>query len=168
MDLQLKRSSKGRCIPRTAHSYPSSTGRRVSPRRLCMGFQAVSRSRYTLLDYPTTDDTTLDLNQTTLSTGAGWSMLDNVIVCNGTIFIVSNTPSQFPPLTHMFSTGVPMSSDPASWAGKDATDREMRIVSTEVAKALFGDYGSRIEGVSFLCNDDMQCESSLCYMVGET
>lgn len=86
-------------------------------------------------------------------------MFDNVILCNGTLFIVSNTPSQFPPLTHMFSTGVFMESDPASWAGKDTTDREMRIVSTDEARVLFGNYGSRIKGVSFLCNDAMQCES---------
>ena len=87
----------------------------------------------------------------------GWSLLDNVILMNGTLFIVANDASKLPPLDKMFSTGVSMENDPASWRGRDTTDGEMQVVSQDKARVLFGDFGSRIQGTTFLCNDAPQC-----------
>lgn len=88
----------------------------------------------------------------------GWALLDNVILMNGTVFIVTNDVTKFPPLGKMFSTGVPMESDPNSWRGRDTTPREMQFVDQIHAHNLFGDFGSRIKGTTFLCNDAPQCK----------
>ena len=87
----------------------------------------------------------------------GWSLLDNVILMNGTLFIVANDRTKLPPLDKMFSTGVPMESEPATWRGRGTTDREMQVVNQEAARTLFGNFGSRIQGTTFLCNDAPQC-----------
>lgn len=89
----------------------------------------------------------------------GWSLLDNVVLMNGTLFIVANDRGKIPPLDKMFSTGVPMESEPETWRGRDTTDREMQVVNQEKAHELFGDFGSRIQGATFLCNDAPQCTS---------
>lgn len=83
--------------------------------------------------------------------------MDNVVMFNGTLFIIANDASAFPELRKMFSSGVPMESDPSTWSGKDPTSREIQIVNQERARELFGEHGSRIEGTSFLCNDAPQC-----------
>ena len=87
----------------------------------------------------------------------GWSLLDNVILMNGTLFIIANDRTKLPPLDKMFSTGVPMESEPATWRGRGTTDREMQVVNQEAARTLFGNFGSRIQGTTFLCNDAPQC-----------
>jgi hypothetical protein len=76
---------------------------------------------------------------------------------NGTLFIIANDRSNIPPLDKVFSTGVPMESDPATWRRRDTTDKEMQVVNQEKARELFGDFGSRIQGTTFLCNDAPQC-----------
>ncbi|KAF8315003.1 hypothetical protein DL93DRAFT_2057788 [Clavulina sp. PMI_390] len=98
---------------------------------------------------------------------AGWSLLENVVLLNGTLFIVSDDTSKFPPLDKMFSTGVPMESEPSTWRGRDTTPREMQIVSTKRASELFGPYGSRIQGTTFFCNDASQFASHYYHFVGE-
>lgn len=112
-------------------------------------------SPYVFNDYCTSRISVLDFGL------KGWAVMDNVIVLNGTVFIVANDASKFPPVYRMFSSGVEMSNDPATFAGREATSRDIRIVSQREAAELFGPQGSRIEGVSFLCNDDKQCEPTI-------
>lgn len=91
----------------------------------------------------------------------GWSLLDNVIIQNGTLFIVTNEPKEYLDPYYMFSTGKPMLSEPESWPGKDPTEKEIQIINTTYAQELFGDQASRIEGVTFFCNDAPQCQFTL-------
>lgn len=88
---------------------------------------------------------------------SGWALLDNVVILNGTVFIIANDRSQFPDIVKMYSSGAPMLSDPETWKSKDATDRDMQIVTQGRARELFGERGTRIGGVTFLCNDAPQC-----------
>ncbi|KAF8342741.1 uncharacterized protein EI90DRAFT_2902602 [Cantharellus anzutake] len=97
----------------------------------------------------------------------GWSLLDNVIIRNGTLYIVTEDPSSFLDPYHMFSTGAPMLSDPASWAAKDPTSKEIRIVTPAEALRIIGPHASRLEGVTFLCNDNPQFVSHYYHFVAE-
>ncbi len=54
-----------------------------------------------------------------------------------------------------------MLSEPSSWDAKNPTSKEIQIVSTAQARDLLGPHASRLEGVTFLCNDHPQCLSPL-------
>ncbi|KAF9219516.1 hypothetical protein BS17DRAFT_420472 [Gyrodon lividus] len=74
----------------------------------------------------------------------GYTIMDNVFVSNGTVFIVTDDPS-FPPLGSIASSGensheLPRPSD---W----------QILSGDQAKETLGQYGGLIHGVSWLATD---------------
>ncbi|KAJ8589367.1 hypothetical protein M405DRAFT_738703 [Rhizopogon salebrosus TDB-379] len=76
---------------------------------------------------------------------AGFSIMDNVIACNGTIFIVTDDPSSFPSLGSIASSvSNPYEAPhPGEWA----------VLSVEQARERLGSYGGLIQGVSWLSYD---------------
>ncbi|KAG1840116.1 hypothetical protein C8R48DRAFT_838370 [Suillus tomentosus] len=73
---------------------------------------------------------------------AGFSIMDNVIMCNGTIFIVTDSPSSFPSLGSIASSAgnsheAPL---PVEWV----------VLSIEQARDILGSYGGLIQGTSWL------------------
>ncbi|KAG1748268.1 uncharacterized protein EDB91DRAFT_1047900 [Suillus paluster] len=76
---------------------------------------------------------------------AGFSILDNVVICNGTIFIVTDSPSSFPSLGSIASSvGNPHEAPrPEEW----------EVLSIEQARDKLGSYGGLIQGASWLSYD---------------
>ncbi|KAG2343079.1 hypothetical protein BDR05DRAFT_963493 [Suillus weaverae] len=73
---------------------------------------------------------------------AGFSIMDNVIMCNGTIFIVTDSPSSFPSLGSIASSADDLHEAPLP--------REWEMLSIEQARDLLGSYGGLIQGTSWL------------------
>ncbi|KIO18416.1 hypothetical protein M407DRAFT_31920 [Tulasnella calospora MUT 4182] len=91
----------------------------------------------------------------------GFTILDNVYSLNGTLYIVrSDTkPGSFPEVRTMISN-----------AGNPSLslDDNMRIISERQALALFGSQASRVEGATFLCNDEESVISDYYHFTAET
>lgn len=67
---------------------------------------------------------------------------------DGTAYIVTDEPSSIPAISMMISTGIPLELGNANFKDLEPTDKEMRIVSTKVARELFGAGASKITGVT--------------------
>lgn len=76
---------------------------------------------------------------------AGFSIMDNVIMCNGTIFIVTDSPSSFPSLGSIASS--------ADNSREAPLLREWEMLSIEQARDILGSYGGLIQGASWLSYD---------------
>lgn len=76
---------------------------------------------------------------------AGFSIMDNVIMCNGTIFIVTDSPSSFPSLGSIASSADNLHEAPLLG--------EWEILSIERARGILGSYGGLIQGASWLSYD---------------
>ncbi|KAG1876334.1 hypothetical protein F4604DRAFT_2006644 [Suillus subluteus] len=76
---------------------------------------------------------------------AGFSIMDNVIMCNGTIFIVTDSPSSFPSLGSIASS--------ADNSREDPLPGEWNMLSIEQARDILGAYGGLIQGTSWLSYD---------------
>ncbi|KAG1833257.1 hypothetical protein DFJ58DRAFT_228111 [Suillus subalutaceus] len=76
---------------------------------------------------------------------AGFSIMDNVIMCNGTIFIVTDSPSSFPSLGSIASS--------ADNSHEDPLPGEWNMLSIEQARDILGAYGGLIQGTSWLSYD---------------
>ena len=78
----------------------------------------------------------------------GWTVFDNLYVANGTVFVVTDNPEIIPPRDELISTGIELKNDPESVAARLPTNQEMRIISVEEARNLFGDGATLIDGVT--------------------
>lgn len=76
---------------------------------------------------------------------AGFSIMDHVIMCNGTIFIVTDSPSSFPSLDSIASS--------VDNSHEGPLPREWNMLSIEQARDILGSYGGFIQGVSWLSYD---------------
>jgi len=105
---------------------------------------------------------------------SGWTILDNLYILNGTFFIVTDKPSEFPKRRMMIGSGYIVKNTPEEVAKREPTDKDMRIISIKEAGKLFGTSASRLDGVTvslccwvvgnycvdffqFLNNDPPQC-----------
>lgn len=76
---------------------------------------------------------------------AGFSIMDNVIIWNGTIFIVTDSPSSFPSLSSIASS--------AGNSHEAPRPDEWEVLSVEQARDRLGSYGGLIQGASWLSYD---------------
>ncbi|KAI0819451.1 hypothetical protein BC628DRAFT_1332737 [Trametes gibbosa] len=86
----------------------------------------------------------------------GWTIFDRLYVLNGTIYIVSDSPDDIPERKYMISTAAFIENGPEAEARRVPTDKEMRIISSDEARRLFGSEAERLDGVSWLANDPKQ------------
>jgi len=86
----------------------------------------------------------------------GWTIIDRLYILNGTYFAVTDKPQDFPPIRLMVSSGYEVHNGAEEVAKREPTDKDMQIISTKQAKALFGRYANRLDGVTFLNNDPPQ------------
>ncbi|KZT66543.1 hypothetical protein DAEQUDRAFT_730102 [Daedalea quercina L-15889] len=86
----------------------------------------------------------------------GWTIFDRLYVLNGTVYIVSDEPDTIPDRRRITSTSVFIENGPIAEAGRIPTDKDMRVVSTEEAKRLFGTDAARLDGVTWYANDPKQ------------
>ncbi|KAH7918675.1 hypothetical protein BV22DRAFT_1100231 [Leucogyrophana mollusca] len=75
----------------------------------------------------------------------GFTILDNVIVAGGTIFLVSDHASSLPPLGSIASSAVAPTDPPR--------EEDWQVLSGDEARVKLGSYGGLIHGVSWLSTD---------------
>ena len=78
----------------------------------------------------------------------GWTIFDRLYMLNGTLYIVSDEPETVPELKRITSTGAFIENGPEAQANRVPTDKDMRVLSTEEAKRLFGVDAARLDGVT--------------------
>ncbi|KAI0700188.1 hypothetical protein BC835DRAFT_1412209 [Cytidiella melzeri] len=86
----------------------------------------------------------------------GWTMFDKLYSKNGTFYIVTDDPTDVPPLNLIISSGIFLTSGPTDELKRLPTDKDMRVIDTTEAKKLFGDRAQRLDGVTWLANDPKQ------------
>ncbi|KAJ7729707.1 hypothetical protein DFH07DRAFT_849928 [Mycena maculata] len=92
----------------------------------------------------------------------GWTLFEDVYMSNGTLFIVSDNPSEFPEIRMMISTGLIALNEPENIAAREPTSHEMAIISTQEARSRWGANGISatailpVEGNTFLVNEPAQ------------
>lgn len=78
----------------------------------------------------------------------GWTVFDRLYILNGVVYVVSDDEASLPDVQFILSKGVPI--EPGQQAEHDRlpTDKDIRIISTEEARQLFGIGASIIDGVT--------------------
>ncbi|KZP22516.1 hypothetical protein FIBSPDRAFT_1043561 [Athelia psychrophila] len=86
----------------------------------------------------------------------GWTIIDKLYLLNGTLYIVTDKPDSIPDRNLITSTGINIENGAEAWEARHPTDKEMRIVTPQEAKAIFGPDAQIIDGVSWLTTDTRQ------------
>ncbi|PFH47941.1 hypothetical protein AMATHDRAFT_76970 [Amanita thiersii Skay4041] len=90
-------------------------------------------------------------------------MLDRLYMKNGTLFIVTNDPSEFPSRPHIISRPVDIG------AGLDMTptDQELQFITPEESQLILGEHAVRVDGLSFIVSDNNQFVNHYYHLWGE-
>ncbi|KAG8871795.1 hypothetical protein FRB97_008280 [Tulasnella sp. 331] len=85
----------------------------------------------------------------------GFTILDNVYLCNGTLYIVRTDtfPSTFPDRRMMISSGASTSDDLPT---RKPTDLNMQTINISEAVQMFGEQTFRMDGTTFMSYDNEQ------------
>jgi len=86
----------------------------------------------------------------------GWTVFDQLYILKGVVYIVTDSPSTIPDLSSIFSKGIYILPGPQNEPLRLPTDEDIRIISSTLAKELFGSGIQTIDGNTFLANDPVQ------------
>ncbi|KAL5536741.1 hypothetical protein ACEPAF_564 [Sanghuangporus sanghuang] len=87
----------------------------------------------------------------------GWTALDKLYVFNGTMFVVTSTPEEIPEPKLLTSSGYEIFNGPVERAKRKPSEKDIRIVTPEEARVIFGTQSAiRLDGVSFMNTDPKQ------------
>ncbi|KIO22119.1 hypothetical protein M407DRAFT_10077 [Tulasnella calospora MUT 4182] len=88
----------------------------------------------------------------------GWTLMDNVYVFKGAMYIVSDNPEQdrIPQIQNMISSGKPIRKEPGDEHRREPTDQNMQVITSRRALQLFGQSVKRVEGTSFTIYEPSQ------------
>jgi hypothetical protein len=87
-------------------------------------------------------------------------MFDKLYMLNGTLFIVTDTPSDYPERKWMISNGKSIKNVEPDL--RLPSDKEIRIINSEQAKLLFGSGADRLDGMTVRDHHEhvsVQCNS---------
>ncbi|KAJ7505544.1 hypothetical protein B0H11DRAFT_428151 [Mycena galericulata] len=103
----------------------------------------------------------------------GWTLLENIYMSGGTLFIVSDNPFDFPEIRMMISTGLAAENTPENIAAREPTSRDMAIISRDQARRRWALKRTRtnpiltVEGNTVLVNEPAQFLSHYYHFVAE-
>lgn len=92
----------------------------------------------------------------------GWTIVDNLYLLNGTIYIVTDDSTHLPPhRDNITSTGVPIQNGLEAEHARQPTDRDLQIIGSKHASKLFGKGADIIDGVTvgLIINTSMSVSS---------
>lgn len=72
----------------------------------------------------------------------GWTLFRDIYMANGTLLVLTSSPSSFPDIRYMTSTGLPALNTPENVALREPTSQDMDIISPEEALQRWGDHPS--------------------------
>ncbi|GFZ48068.1 hypothetical protein JCM24511_05816 [Saitozyma sp. JCM 24511] len=84
---------------------------------------------------------------------AGWTLMDQVYVFNGSLYVVTDQRSDWPELLYMTSTGLPATSEPGNGEARRPKGHEIQFISPLEALALWGPRVYKMAGTTWLFND---------------
>lgn len=100
------------------------------------------------------DDPLTTSGQTSLlAHSPGWTIFENLYLYNGTLWVVTETPADFPVMRLMTSTGLPANGDPGNEAAREPTGEELKYISTKEARDMWEDRIWEMDGMTWLFND---------------
>lgn len=80
--------------------------------------------------------------------GTGWTVFDRLYILNGVVYIVSDDQAALPDVSFILSKGIPIKPGQEAEQTRLPTDEDIRTISTEEARHLFGTGASIIDGVT--------------------
>ncbi|EKM79326.1 hypothetical protein AGABI1DRAFT_74269 [Agaricus bisporus var. burnettii JB137-S8] len=86
----------------------------------------------------------------------GWTIFDRLYVFKGVVYIVSDDEGSLPHVQFILSRGIQIENGQEAELGRLPTDEDIRIISTEEARRLFGVGASILDGVTLFVNDPHQ------------
>ncbi|KIM91997.1 hypothetical protein PILCRDRAFT_94163 [Piloderma croceum F 1598] len=125
---------------------------------------------------PTPIGSAIHLPETSIVSHApGWTLFRDIYMANGTLFILSSSPKNFPPIRDMTSTGLEALNTPENIAAREPTKLNMDIITPEEAQRYWGGDVKRgeknrvwsVEGNTMLFNDPGQFLNHYYHFVGE-
>ncbi|KAJ7246408.1 hypothetical protein C8J57DRAFT_1360417 [Mycena rebaudengoi] len=78
----------------------------------------------------------------------GWTIFDRLYIFKGVVFVVSDEPHKIPDRAAMYHKGVDIEVGEEAELARLPDDRDIRIISTAEARALFGTGAQIIDGVT--------------------
>lgn len=81
-----------------------------------------------------------------VSHAPGWTIYRDIYMANGTLFILSSLPSDFPEIRQMVSTPLIADASPENIAAREPSDQVMKFITPIEAKRLWGGDLNRGEG----------------------
>lgn len=86
-------------------------------------------------------------------------MFENIYAYNGTLFVVTSTPSKFPERKLLFSSGYGIFNGDEEYRKRAPTDKDMQILTPADAQKIFGSKtrsATVLDGTTFFSNDPIQ------------
>jgi len=110
-----------------------------------------------------------------ISHAPGWTLFRNIYMANGTLFILSSAPHDFPEIRMMTSTPLEAFATPENIAAREPTKHSMDIITPEEARRYWGGDVKRgqrnrvwsVQGNTILFNDPGQFLNHYYHFVGE-
>lgn len=87
----------------------------------------------------------------------GWTIVDRLYAMDGTLYIVTDEPQSIPEKKFMLSTALRIANGPIEQAKRIPTDKELRVISPDEAKTLFGAGADVLDGVTVSLDVSAQC-----------
>jgi hypothetical protein len=83
-----------------------------------------------------------------IHTVPGWTIFDRLYIFKGVVYIVSDDETSLPDKQFILSRGIRIKEGQEAELDRLPTDEDIRVISTEEAKQLFGSSASIIDGVT--------------------
>lgn len=83
----------------------------------------------------------------------GWTIFENLYLCDGTLWVVTDDASSYPEMRLMTSTGLPANGDPGNEEAREPKGDELMYITPRDAREKWGDRIWEMEGVTWLFND---------------
>lgn len=146
------------------HEYPPQNDHEISELLVPIPLESSSQLGGESTTFQTMDLSTLSLlpETTIVEHVPGWTLFRDVYMENGTLLVLTSSPSMIPDTRFMTSTGLPAENNPENIALREPTPRDMDILSPDEALQRWGNHSSTrrvwsVEGntVSYGCRQLM-------------
>jgi hypothetical protein len=78
----------------------------------------------------------------------GWTIFDRLYIFKGVVYIVSDSHSSIPDVQFIYSKGIRIQPGTKAEEERLPTDREIRVITTQEARRLFGTGAQLIDGTT--------------------
>ena len=87
----------------------------------------------------------------------GWTIFDRLYIFKGVVYIVSDSHSTIPDVQFIYSKGIRIQPGTKAEEERLPTDREIRVITTQEARRLFGTGAQLIDGTNVSFDTPYYC-----------